>query len=81
MNAKQCIKHGNKFPFDAPAEWWEGDGKNPPPPVDKAHATARGIIADLQDRRGIKEMFGRVDQEICSEIINKIAEIIRVGMQ
>lgn len=81
MNAKKRIVNGNAFPFDAPDEWWAGDGRNPPPPVDKAHATARGIIAELQDRRGIKLGFIDLDDEIRIEIVEKLAEIIREGMK
>lgn len=80
MNAKQRIKHGNKFPLDAPDEWWNSDGNNAPLATDKAHATARGIIAELQDRRGIKQGFLDLDEEVRRELVDKLAEIIRVGM-
>lgn len=54
MTPKQRIKHGNEFPFDAPDCWWQ-DRTNcdyNTEPKDWAHATARGIVEDLQDRRG-----------------------------
>lgn len=79
MSAKQKLKHGNDFPLDAPDAWWEGDATNPPPPKDWAHAAARGVIADLQDRRGIKHELerGNLDEDIRAEIVDALAAIIR----
>jgi len=79
--AKHSLKHGNEFPFDAPDTWWNGDGKNPPKPTDWAHSAARGIIADLQDRRGIKQELheGSIEESVRSEIVNALAEIIRLA--
>lgn len=73
------LEHGAKFPWDAPDKWWEGDGTNPPPPRDWAHAAARGIIADLSDRRGIKYEFKNVDidEDIRAELVETMASIIR----
>lgn len=79
MIAKQRLKHGNDFPFDAPDAWWEGDATNPQPPKDWAHAAARGVVADLQDRRSIKHGLerGNIDENIRTEIVETLAEIIR----
>jgi len=79
MSAKQTLKHGNDFPLDAPDAWWEGDATNPPPPKDWAHSAARGVIADLQDRCGIKHGLerGNLDEEIRTEIVEALAAIIR----
>ena len=81
MTTKQRLKHGNSFPLDAPDSWWESTGDNPPLPIDKAHATARGVIAELQDRRGIKNGFDNLDEDIRKEIVEKLADIIRQGMK
>lgn len=80
MTPKQRIKHGNNFPLDATDEWWNGDGKHPPVAVDKAHSTARGIVAELQDRAGIKHGFNDLDEDVRVELIKTLSEIIRVGM-
>lgn len=42
------------------------------------HAKARAIIANLQDRRGIKNELSRdnIDEATRAEIINEIAAII-----
>lgn len=80
MSPRQRLKHGNCFPLDAPDEWWEcGAGAMPPPPEDWAHAAARGVVAELQDRSGIKNQLERqsLDQEVRKEIIQSIAAIIR----
>lgn len=79
MTPKECIKHGDEFPFDAPDSWWNSDPeeKQPPPkPLDWAHRAARGIIADLEDRKGIKRGFEGIDEEIRFEIVKQIACII-----
>lgn len=81
MNAQKFIKYGNQFPFDAPHSWWMGDGESPPPPLDWAHAAARGIIAELEDRRSVgQELESLMETEyddIRKEIVEAIAEIIR----
>ena len=71
------ISHGNKYPYDAPDRWWDGDGENPPPPRDWSHTAARGVLADLQDRRGIKWGFEDIDSEVRVEIVDSLAAIIR----
>lgn len=61
---------GQKSPYDAgrPCEDW-------------AHAAARGVISDLKDRRGIKNGFNDVDDDIKSEIVDSMAEIIRIAYE
>lgn len=54
---KQRLDHGSKFPYDAGSNFWEGDGNSTPPQaLDWAHAAARGILADLLDRRGVQRL-------------------------
>ena len=82
MDALARLQHGNKFPYDASDKWWyeEIEDPGPPPePKDWAHAAARGVVADLQDRRGIKDGFNRVDEETRKNIVETIAAIIRQG--
>lgn len=71
------LRHGAKYPYDAPDEWWDSDGSNPPPATDWAHSAARGVLADLNDRRGIKQGFAGLDEGVRAEIIASLAEIIR----
>lgn len=80
LTARQSLRHGAKFPYDASDKWWRGDGRTPPPEAaDWAHAAARGIMADLQDRRDIKRPFENIDEETRIVIVEMMAEIIRVA--
>jgi len=74
-----ALENGGEFPYDAPDVWWKSydETEEPPAPKDMAHAAARGIIADLKDRRGIKTEFNGVDEDIRKEIVERMAEIIR----
>lgn len=70
------LGHGARFPYDAP------DGcetHSLPPPADWAHAAARGVLADLRDRRDIKRGFERVDEDVRKEIVESLAAIIRLA--
>lgn len=75
------LESGASFPFDASDEWMEREDRElpPPPPVDWAHAAARGIISNLRDRRGIKQelQIYNIDEDVRVEIITAIAAIIR----
>ncbi len=73
---RRRIDHGNRFPFDAPNDWLR---KSDPPARDWAHRAARGILADLNDRRGIKQGFADIDQERRAEIVETMAAIIRLA--
>lgn len=77
--AQHTLDRGAKYPYDASDEWWHGDGdeREAPPPTDWAHAAARGVLADLNDRKGIKQGFANIDEEIRVEIVSSLAEIIR----
>ena len=75
-DAKIALTHGSKFPYDAPDKWWDTDGLNPPPAKDWAHYAARGAIADLQDRGGLKHGFSNIDEDTRVEIVRAIAAII-----
>lgn len=74
------LKHGADYPFDAPDNWWRKSKHPKPPPADDwAHAAARGVIADLQDRGGIKYGFIDVDEDTRQEIVRSLADIIRLA--
>jgi len=67
------LEQGDQFPYDSE----DGYGTNALPPVDWAHRAARGVIAALQDRRGIKRGFDDIDEDVRMEIVSSLAEIIR----
>lgn len=77
MSAASKLVAGDKYPYDAPDDWWRDGDSLPPPPTDWAHRSARGVISDLTDRRDIKRGFENVDEDIRVEIIETIASIIR----
>jgi hypothetical protein len=69
MSAEFSFNHGQKYPFDA-------DGENVArEPADWAVKAARGIFADLTDRRG--SGLEDVDHDIREEMVDSVAEIIR----
>lgn len=74
IEAERAISRGALNPFDA-----EDDAAAAPPPRDWAHAAARGVIADLMDRKGIKHGFGQIDHEIRVEIVDSLGAIIRAA--
>lgn len=78
-SAKTQIDFGNRYPFDAPDSWKERADTFPPPPEDWAHSAARAIIADLLDRRGIKQELREIDEDIRIEIVQKFRKIILVA--
>lgn len=80
--AIRSITNGSEFPYDASDEWWDcTEGVEIEPARDAAHAAARGILADLKDRRGIKRGFDRVEEKTRVEIVERLAEIIRQAME
>lgn len=75
--AKHSLVAGSRWPYDASDAWWESEHTKPLPPKDWAHSAARGILHDLNDRRGIKQGFNGIDEDIRKEIAESIAAIIR----
>jgi hypothetical protein len=77
---KNRLDHGAMFPFDALDSWWRNFQKEPAPAAkDWAHAAARGVIADLEDRHTIKHGFEHVDESVRTEIVDSLASIIRLA--
>ncbi|MBA9846752.1 hypothetical protein [Ralstonia pickettii] len=66
--AKQALEFADKRPYD--------EAK----PVDAAHRTAQGILADLCGRRGIRQELEHIDADVKVEIVAVLSEIIRLGM-
>lgn len=77
MTARFSYEHGQEFPYDRPDE----DYEHARPAEDWAHKAARGVLADLTDRRGVKNGFSRVDEDTRIEIVDQMAEIIRIAQQ
>ena len=78
FRTQRALAMGAEYPFDARAEWDEhGDRVSPPPPVDWAHAAARGVIADMSDRRGLRDLLDSVQRDVRVNIVQSIADIIR----
>lgn len=76
-DARTRLEQGARFPYDASDAWWHSGGGGPPAPTDWAHYAARGILADLTDRRGIKHGFDDIDEDVRIEMVASLAEIIR----
>lgn len=84
MSAGFSLKHGNEYPFDAPDAWWSNHPDEEPPwAEDWAHAASRGILADLSDRRGIKQALevSGLDEDVRREIVETLAKIIRIARE
>lgn len=78
MKPKLAIQIGNSYPFDASDNWREGSvHAKPPAPASEYHRAARAVIADLQDRSGIKQELDNIDEETRIEIVDNIAAIIK----
>ncbi len=70
-DAQRSYEHGKKFPYDG-----SGTGRSRKP-KDWAVSAARGVLADLADRRDIKRGFENVDHDVRKEIVDALAAIIR----
>ena len=79
QNVFRSLEQGTKFPYDGGAHFCEDRSPTPTPTQDWAHAAARGVLADLQDRRGIKQALDdvNIDHETRAEITKTMAAIIR----
>ncbi len=78
--AKHTLARGQRYPFDAPDDWWQGADADPPTlPGDWATHAARGVIADLCDRGGIKRGFDGIDEAVRADIVAALAGIIRAA--
>ncbi len=80
-DAQTRLEQGALYPYDAPDSWWKSAGTAATPAADWAHYAARGILADLTDRRGIKHGFDDIDEDVRIEMVASLAEIIRSAAQ
>ena len=77
--AERSLRQGLKYPYDMTDAWWADPASESTPPIDWAHAAARGIVHDLCDRGGIKHGFNNIDEQIRADIVADLAEIIRIA--
>lgn len=70
-HATRCLERGRDFPFD------RDDEDRSEPAADWAHEAARGILADLTDRRGIRQELDQWDTGLRLELVAEFAQIIR----
>lgn len=71
-DAAWTINHGLEYPYDNDCEI-----EGAKPVADWAHAAARGILADLTDRRGVKHELNNIDTDVRVELVETLADIIR----
>lgn len=79
-NAQNRLEYGAKFPYDAPDSW----NQNYPnvtalPATDWAHQAARGVLADLCDRHGIRQELDGLGEDVRIELVESFADIIRTA--
>lgn len=67
------LRMGEEFPYDIT------DDGSFVPASDWAVSAARGVLADLRDRAGIKWGFDNIDHDIRVEIVTSLAAIIRLA--
>ena len=71
MNEAQiALESGDEYPYELET----GDTT---PPTDWAHRAARGVMADLSDRCGIKHELGKVAMDVRKDMVSALADIIR----
>lgn len=68
-NAKLCLKMADKYPYDG-----TNDG-------DWTYRAARGVLADLSDRRGVKNELEAIDDDLKRQIVIYAAGIIRAAFE
>lgn len=71
--AELHVKLGNQYPYDM-----AGSGRFRKP-KDWAVVAARAVLSDLCDRGRIKHGFNNIDHCIRKEIVDDLAEIIRLA--
>jgi len=76
--AEHTLSRAQQYPYDA--SWDREPGTEPPAARDWAHMAARGIMADLSDRGGIKHEIGAVDEDVRSDIVEMHRLIILTAL-
>lgn len=72
--AQMALSHGAEFPFD---QVRVPENALPSPPSDVAVTIARGMFADLTDRRGIRQELDACDDAACLSLFRLSVEVIR----
>jgi len=67
--SRDMLRYGAERPYESE--------DNPTPAPDWAHAAARGVMYDFSDRRGIRQAFDSIDDDVRLEIVETMADIIR----
>lgn len=65
-NAENSVNQAKDSPYDERT------------PIDTAHLAAQAVLADLTDRRGIKQELLYLDDDVKAEITESLAAIIRL---
>jgi hypothetical protein len=74
------LRRGERFPYDATDEWRRSASSTPAPPArDWAHQAARGVVSNLCDRRGIKQVLAGLDEEVRADLVRDLADIIHAA--
>ncbi|MCP5059002.1 MAG: hypothetical protein GY937_20045 [bacterium] len=82
MKPEHCLEHSAKFPYDASDAWWKDREKAPyPEGASWWYKAARGVIADLWDRHTIKWGFNNVEEKTRVDIVDSLAEIVRLAWE
>jgi len=63
----RTLARGLKYPYD---------GREP---ADAAHKAALGVIAELKGRSGLDALLDDLDEELRCEIVDNLADIIRLA--
>jgi hypothetical protein len=79
QSALNSLKQGADYPWDAGDQFEDDVEILPTLAQDWAHYAARGILADLTDRRGIKNGFNNIDEQTRGDIVTKLRQIILVA--
>jgi hypothetical protein len=78
-DALWLLEKGAKYPYDAGEDFWEDKIPIAPLAIDWAHAAARGVLADLLDRSGVKEELDGIDHNVRAELTQSLADVIRLA--
>lgn len=69
-NTEFTFKHGNQYPYDG-----ESDSEAVEPAKNASEGAVRGILADLTDRRGIKQPLHELDLEERQDLFGALVEL------
>lgn len=83
MTPEKRLEHGQLFPFDETSDEHEARNSTletlPLEPKDWTIAAARGVLADLGDRRGVGQELDDIDDDIRKELVEQLSQIIKLA--